>query len=346
MPTPLYTPHNRALTVLYTDLEGYTSQQQEAFIGTAGSVIERKNASGFRFYAHQFYDGDGKKRERYLAGPVGSHEADLAAENLRVRIRELKEITTSLRMLGREGFNLVDAKTYATLASLHNHGVFAAGGMLIGSHAYGVLLNHLGIRGTPYATEDIDSARCEALAFAKLPEVSFLDMLKDSGIEFVEVPQLNLKEPSTSFKQRGRSLFHVDLLVPSSNEDFSVVPVPELKAHATALPYLKYLLGDTQTAPLMAREGCCSVRVPLPEKFAVHKLIISRLSTGRSVKSDKDIFQACVLCAALAESYPGAIESAVEQIPRTAKKYYKLGVESARQHLEDAHPRALEALIQ
>ena len=46
----------------------------------------------------------------------------------------MKDIVSSLRMLGREGFNLVDAKTYATLASLHNHGVFGAGGLLIGSH--------------------------------------------------------------------------------------------------------------------------------------------------------------------------------------------------------------------
>jgi len=64
---PLYTPHRRALTVLYADLESYALQQREVFIGTAGSVIERKNAAGFRFYAHQFYDGEGKKRERYLA---------------------------------------------------------------------------------------------------------------------------------------------------------------------------------------------------------------------------------------------------------------------------------------
>ncbi|HEX9645916.1 MAG TPA: GSU2403 family nucleotidyltransferase fold protein, partial [Alphaproteobacteria bacterium] len=214
---PLFTPHRRALTVLYADLESHALGQHEVFVGTAGSVIERKNASGFRFYAHQFYDGEGRKRERYLAGPVGDPKADAAAADLRERIKELKEIVPSLRLLGREGFNLVDARTYATLASLHNHGVFGAGGMLIGSHAYGVLLNRLGVRATPYATEDIDVARREALAFEKQPEQGLLDMLKDSGISFVEVPSLNRKKPPTSFKQRGRSRFHVDLLVPSAN---------------------------------------------------------------------------------------------------------------------------------
>lgn len=341
---PLFTPHRRALTLLYADLENSALSQHEAFIGTAGSVIERTNASGFRFYAHQFYDGDGKKRERYLAGPVGDPKADAAAAELRARIQEIKDIVSSLRLLGREGFNLVDAKTYATLASLHNHGVFAAGGMLIGSHAYGVLLNRLGVRATPYATEDIDIARREALAFEKPPEQGLLEMLKDSGIPFVEVPSLNRKKPSTSFKQRGRSQFHVDLLVPSAKEDFPVVPVAELKAHATGLPYLSYLLAESQMAMLMARVGCCPVRVPLPERFAVHKLVISRLRTGRDAKSEKDVYQACVLCAALAESYPGAIESAAAQTPRRAKKYLALAIESARRFLESSHSRAWEEL--
>ncbi|GEM_PF-6536765 len=62
----------------------------------------------------------------------------------------------SLRLLGREGFNITDVKTFATLAVLHNHDVFAAGAQLIGSHAYGVLLNHLGVRSSGYSTQDND----------------------------------------------------------------------------------------------------------------------------------------------------------------------------------------------
>ena len=219
-----------------------------------------------------------------------------------------------------------------------------AGGMSIGSHAYGVLLNRLGVRAAPYATEDIDLARGEALAFEKPPEEGLLNMLQDSGIAFVEVPSLNRKKPPTSFKQRGRSRFHVDLLVPSAGEGFPVVPVPELKAYATGLPYLNYLLAESQTAMLMAREGCCPVRVPLPERFAIHKLIVSRLRTGREAKSDKDVFQACVLCAALADSHPGAIESAGAKVPRRARKYLAMAIESSRRFLEPAHARAWEEL--
>jgi hypothetical protein len=92
-------------------------------------------------------------------------------------------------------------------------------------------------------------------------------MLRDSGIGFVEVPAFERKQPSTSFKQAGRSRFDVDLLVPSPDETFPVTAVPELKAHATGLPYLGYLLAESQPAMLMARQGCCAIRIPLPESI-------------------------------------------------------------------------------
>ncbi len=329
--------------MLSADLESYAFGQREAFLGTAGSVVERQNASGFRFYSHQFYDGDGKKRERYLAGPIGDPVADQAAADVRARVRELQELVPALRLLGREGYLLVDARTYATLASLHNHGVFAAGGLLIGSHAYGVLLNRLGIRAAGYATEDIDIARRRALSFEERPRVGFLEMLNGSGLEFLAVPELDRKAPSTSFKQRGRSSFHVDLLAPSRDETFSTVAVPELRAYATSLPYLGYLLAESQPAVVMARQGCCAVRVPLPEYFAVHKLLVSRLRTGRNAKAGNDVQQACVLSAALAEAHPGALASAIAKVPRKARRYVALGVEAARPLLE-RHPRALDEL--
>ncbi len=344
MASPLYTLHGRALTTLYADMESQALGQPRVFTGTPGSVVQRTNAAGFRYYAHQYYDGDGKKRETYLAGPAGQPEAEAAAMLLRDRIREVAGVIPSLRLLGREGFTLVDARTYATLASLHNHGVFVAGAMLVGSHAYGVLLNRLGARSASYATEDIDIARRDALAFQVPPTKGFLEMLTDSGVLFVEVPGLDRKVPATSFKQRGRSQFHVDLLVPSRDESFPVVPVPELKAYATALPYLAYLLAESQTAMLMARQGCCAVRVPLPERFAIHKLIVSGLRAGRQAKSDKDVFQACVLCAVMAEEHAGAISQARVALPRRARKYFRPALIAARRYLEADYPRAWEEL--
>jgi len=198
------------------------------FAGTPGSVGKRKNQHGLEYHVHRFYDGSGKQREVYL-GRVG--EADARADDLRQQIREVKALMPDVRLLMGEGFQAVDSLTYATLASLHLYGLFQAG----------------------------------ALAFERLPEKTFLEMLRDSGIHFIEVHQLDSRLPSSSFKMQGKSRFHVDLLA------------PELKAHATTLPYLAYLLGESQVATLLASEGVCPVRVPVAERFALHKLVISQL---------------------------------------------------------------------
>ena len=94
---------------------------------------------------------------------------------------------------------------------------------------------------------------------------------------------------------------------------------------------------------LMAREGCCAVRVPVPERFAIHKLIVSRLRVGRTAKAGKDVLQACVLCAALAEGHPGAITAAFEQVPKRARRHLTAALSVARPFLED-YPRAREEL--
>jgi hypothetical protein len=340
----LYSAHPASLAVLHGEIERYAADRSEVFVGTAGSVVKHRKASGYEYYARQYYDGEGHQREQYLAGPVGDAEADAASQAMRDRIAELKALVPHLRMLGREGYVHLDARAYATVASLHNHKVFASGAVLVGSHAFGVLLNQLGVRAAPYATEDIDIARRAPLAFETLPKASFLEMLRESGIPFVEVPQLSRRQPSTSFKARGKSLFHVDLLVPSPGETYTVVAVPELQAHATGLPYLKYLLAQSQRAVVLAREGCCSVRVPTPERFALHKLIVSRLRASRGSKAEKDVFQAAVLIAVLGERHPGTLEEGANSVPASARKHLQAALRAARALLEDEHPRAWEAL--
>jgi len=166
-----------------------------------------------------------------------------------------------------------------------------------------------------------------------------LEILRESGVNFVEVPSLKRGSSATSFK-KSKAQFHVDLLVASRDETFPTVAVPELGAYATALPYLKYLLAEFQPATLLARQGCFEVRVPLPERYAVHKLVVSQLRTGRGAKSRKDVNQASVLCAALAELHPRAIEDAVSALPRKMAKHFRNALPAAKKHLETVAPQA------
>jgi hypothetical protein len=133
------------------------------------------------------------------------------------------------------------------------------------------------------------------------------------------------------------------LLAPSRDEGYPTFAAPELRAHALGLPYLAFLLDESQPGAVLGREGCCAVRVPLPERFAIHKLVVSRLRVGRDAKSAKDVAQAVVLCAALSELASGALAAARRRIPVRARAHLARAVADARPQLAE-HPRALDEL--
>jgi hypothetical protein len=336
----LTTPHEPALMLLFAELESTAAEQAEGFLGTPGTIDERTNGKGTRFWVHRYSDALGKRKEVYLGTPDDATvQARVAA--LRERIHATNAAIGRVRLLARAGFATVNRKTYATLASLHNHGLFRAGALLIGSHAYGALLNALGVRAVPYATEDVDTARREALAVSGVP--AFLQMLRETGIQLFEVPQLD-RSPSTSFAEPGGSRLKVDLLVPSKGEDYPTIPVPELGAHATGLPYLAYLLGTSQQVPLLSPHGVVMVRVPVPERYAVHKLIVSQLRAKTSGKPENDLRQAATLIEAVADRFPGALEEAMAAVPKSAVRHVTRAKTALARHLSPTAETAWDAL--
>ena len=262
---------------------------------------------------------------------------------LKRRIIEANDALNSVRLLAREGYSVLTPKHIAAIAPLGNHGLFAAGAVLVGSHALGVIVNRLGIRAAAFPTEDVDIARPGKLAITDVPEGGLIDMLRESGIDFVEVPPLDPRQPSTKFKERGRSRFTFDVLVPATGDEPGILPIPELKIHATALPYLRYLLGETQIGAAISNHGIVSVRVPVAERFALHKLVVSQLRRGGSEKSGKDQRQAAVLIAALGELQPGALTAAYGRTPISVRKHIRKSFEAIRGTLE-SYPQALDEM--
>jgi hypothetical protein len=326
----LTTPHERALTLLFAELERSAAEQLEVLLGTPGTLSQRTNETGTRFWAHRYSDALNRRQELYL-GKVDDPKIEGQVRTLREMIETANLTIARVRLLARAGFATVDRKAYFTLASLHNHGLFRAGALLVGSHAYGALLNALGVRAAAYATEDVDIARRESLAVPGVP--GFLDMLRATGIEFLEIPSLDRRQRGTSFKERGGSNFTVDLLVPSPDGTYPIVPVPGLKAHAQGLPHLAYLLSASQEIPVLSTHGSVMVRVPVPERYAIHKLIVSQLRNKTSSKPEKDLFQAAALIEAVAERYPGAIEDAASAVPKSAVRYLARAIKAIERHV-------------
>jgi hypothetical protein len=68
--TTLTVPHERVLTLLFSELEGYAAQQPRAFLGSPGSLAARTNETGTRFWVHRYSDAAGRRRETYLGTPM------------------------------------------------------------------------------------------------------------------------------------------------------------------------------------------------------------------------------------------------------------------------------------
>jgi hypothetical protein len=166
--TVLTTPHESALTLLFSELERSASEQFEVLLGTPGTLAKRTNETGTHFWVHRYSDALNRRQEMYL-GKVGDPEIERRISSMREMIATANATIARVRLLARAGFATIDRKAYFTLASLHNRGLFRAGALLVGSHAYDALLNAVGVRATPYATEDVDIARREALALPGVP---------------------------------------------------------------------------------------------------------------------------------------------------------------------------------
>jgi hypothetical protein len=329
---PLFTRHTTLLQAEYSEIKRRAQEQSAVLMGTPGSVGVR-HVTGGEFYYRQFYDALGKKRAEYI-GPAGEVRAETRAQSMRDAVELASTLVKEARALARDGYTRVDPRTSAVLAALANRDVFRGGAVLVGSHAHGVLLNELGARGPNFRTQDVDIARGSPLAVKLSPNESFESILAESFVPLLPVPGFGRDQPSTSFKTRGADPFRVDLVMPARGASVTTFAVPELRAHAAALPYLAYLLRAPLAAVVLGRESVVPVNVPRPEVLAWHKALVSQLRGDTRDKRTKDIEQASVLFAILAEDEPDALVSAFEDLPRSARTATRAGVGRAVTLLE------------
>jgi len=122
------------------------------------------------------------------------------------------------------------------------------------------------------------------------------------------------------------------------------IPVPELGAYAQGFPYLKYLLTNSQDAPILSPHGVVMVRVPVPERYAIHKLIVSQLKGTVSSKAAKDLRQAAILIEAVVEQFPGAIDESMLTVPRSARRHVRRAISALKNHLPASAEAAWDVL--
>lgn len=229
------------------------------------------------------------------------------------------------------------------LSVFFNHRLHEAGLVLVGSHAYGCLLNELGIRAPAYRTQDVDLARAQPLSLAMPEPASFAALLAESGLRFVPVPGMPSSRPSGSFKVPGADAMLVDLLVPGTPPG-KVVEVRELSTHAQSIPLLDFLVEDAIESVALSPNHVVPLRVPAPERFLLHKLFASQSRRTSPGKAAKDLEQAAVLAVALEETMPGRIEDTWRGLPAAGRPAVRRGARAAARLLAAQHAEAQSAL--
>ncbi len=309
----------------FENLAQWAQTQDQIHLGTPGRIETRQRGDGAFFY-HRFYDANGKPSEKYIGGPSGTADGDLACNNALDKIKSAEMVVQSVRELRKLGFAVIEDKAGATLAALHNHRLFSGGLTLIGSHAYGAILNRLGVKAPNYLTEDIDTVRLKPLSLATEPTMSLLEILRTSGLPFIKA-RTGLKPggKSETYKLPGSEKLMVDLLVNGSDAGAPIF-IPELDAYAQSIPHLAYVVEDRMESIILSKHYAVPVYTPNPARFAIHKLFSALSRVNQSAKSDKDIQQAATVICAMEDKYPGDIEEAIKTFPVSGKSVMLKGV--------------------
>ncbi|MEX2241180.1 MAG: GSU2403 family nucleotidyltransferase fold protein [Burkholderiales bacterium] len=341
MPTARpYARHDAAGQAKYQEVKQLARAQARVLSGTPGT-LKRRTQSGRQYWVREHIRADGRKVDEYLGAEAAVDRERL--ETLRAEIDLAKALASGSGKLRLFGYQRLDRKPAAVLEVFFNRGLIQAGLTLVGSHAYGVLLNELGVLAPGYRTQDIDVARARTLAIALPDDVSFQQLLRETGLPFVPVPGMPSRKPSASFKLRGAEALAVDLLVPGRNVG-EILPVKELNAFAQAIPLLEFLIAEPIDAVVLSPNQVIPVRVPAPERFALHKLFSSQSRrTGRD-KVRKDLEQAALLSAVIEEETPGRIGDTFRRVPAESKAAVKRGAAAAARLLHGIRPQA-EALL-
>jgi len=325
---------SQAVQLLYAELLQQCSMALPSQRGVSFSI---KTVNKYKYWYMEVVIGSGKKQ--YSLGRDTDELRELIEKQKRLykqAIPDMEQREKLVSMLSSGGLSIPNSSDGRVLELLAQSGLFLSGGVLVGSHAFNIYQGMLGVKWETALTQtqDLDLASESKINVAiseDAPDVK--SVLLDSGMGFFEVPALNHKSPSTSFKIRGQA-FHVDLLTPlHGSDDSSPVKLKHFKSYAHPIRFLDFLLEDTQIAVVPFRAGIL-LNVPSPARFALHKLVISqRRAVSQQTKAKKDILQAEMLINVLLDERPGDVRLACEAAEKMPVKF-QTQLKQVLEHLE------------
>jgi hypothetical protein len=234
-------------------------------------------------------------REQKYVGPETPELLDQISQHKQTRDDERERRALVSALVRTYGLQRPVKEIGDIVAALAHAGVFRLRGVLVGTVAYQTYAPMLGAR-LPHSilqTGDVDVAQFKNVSVAvgdQIPPV--LDVLRNVDKTFRAVPHINQRSV-TSYVAKGG--FRVDFLTPNEGPDTDApLHLPALQTDAEPLRFLDFLIYDPEPAIVLHNDGIY-VLVPSPQRYAIHKLIISRRRQEGAAKRDKDIQQSTAL---------------------------------------------------
>jgi hypothetical protein len=189
------------------------------------------------------------------------------------------------------------------LEALAKAGGFRLRAVLVGTVAYQTYAAMLGVRlpSRTIMSMDIEIAQFYNISIAAEDTVpTMLQVLQSADKTFRAIPHSHDTRHTTQYEARGG--VRVDFLTPNAGPDTDQPKhLDALNTDAEQLRFLEFLIAEPVRAVVLHGSGI-PVLVPSPQRYAVHKLIVSRRRPKENIaKIGKDLWQAGALIEILAK---------------------------------------------
>lgn len=272
----------------------------------------KKLVSGREYWYFQYRDIDRKVKQVYL-GPQSDRLDRLIAAKAAFTEKQdaLGRQTRAAIQLGNEA---IPKSQFKVIRRLDDYGLFRAGGVLVGTHAFACYGNMFGVAWLEFQkTQDMDFAfagRSLSIALPSDLQIDLHDAISSLEMGFLPSSKLDGLFGGTYVVPHNPD-FRIDFLTTMGRDNSGLVNFPNLNLGMIPLKFMEYSLVDIKQAALLSEDGAVLANVPNPARFALHKLIVAGERDGQfRTKAKKDIWQSAALISYLIEHQPEELADA------------------------------------
>jgi len=291
----LYKDLSLAAQTMFAGLDAAAKQADLARnIADAPGGFSKKKVAGREYWYYQIKAPDGALQQSYV-GPndeqtlalIQAH-SDPAKESAKKHLDRLSKAAIAM------GCASIPSKHARVIKRLADSGLFSAGGILVGTHAFLAYQNIFGVEwSSGAATLDLDFAHAGRNVSLALPENLTINTY--SAIESLEMGFVP-NHSKTSFKKSDEPDFDLDFVTSKGRDGDAPVYIERLGLTMQPLRFMELSLEDPMRATLIGKNGPIVVNLPRPERYAIHKLLVhGERPQDQRTKANKDVIQASAL---------------------------------------------------